>query len=104
MAADIRRLGHDTEFNNAELRRGEVRRRRRRGPYNRDNQRRRAAISPRLRPTLLHGRATPRAKRTIGGIIGSRRVLVQKGIECALSGRSDLPRSGQRYRSEGIRS
>lgn len=59
VAADIRRLGgaraeHDTEFNNAELRRGEVRRRR--GPYNRDNQRRRrAAISPRLRATLLHG-------------------------------------------------
>lgn len=65
--------GHDTEFNNAELRRDEVRRRR--GPYNRDNQRRRAAISPRLRATLLHGRVAPRAKRTIAGIIG-RRVLV----------------------------
>jgi len=48
---------HDTEFNNAELQRSEVRRRR--GPYNRDNQRRRAVISPRLRSTLLHGRTEP---------------------------------------------
>jgi len=70
VTADIRRLaefGHGTEFNNAELRRdAEVRR----APYNRDNQRRRPAISWRLRGRLYYTPAgTPSAKRTIAGII-----------------------------------